>query len=146
MPVPTVAGAILGANALKAISGIGIAVAAIVWVADQAEVEWSAGSIMSAGGITDASLGAKLAASGRSARLPRASLLDCGSGDGANAYGRHEYHSGEGEIDQRGLIVPSLTRGNRALGTPWRAEASARHAQRWPTMDPGSDNPDDTPA
>jgi uncharacterized protein len=57
---------LVGANALKAISGIGVTAAAIALFADQAEVEWSAGSVMSVGWITGAWLGAKLAASERS--------------------------------------------------------------------------------
>jgi uncharacterized protein len=57
---------LVGANALKAIAGIGFSVAAIVWFAGRAEVDWVAGGIMSLGGIVGAWLGAKLAASERS--------------------------------------------------------------------------------
>jgi uncharacterized protein len=57
---------LVGANALKAVSGIGFAGAAILLFADEAEVEGSAGGVMSVGGITGAWLGAKLAASERS--------------------------------------------------------------------------------
>jgi uncharacterized membrane protein YfcA len=57
---------LVGANALKAIAGIGFSAAAIVWFAGRAEVDWVAGGIMSLGGIVGAWLGAKLAASERS--------------------------------------------------------------------------------
>jgi uncharacterized membrane protein YfcA len=54
------------ANALKAVSGIGFSVAAILWFADRAEVAWIAGGLMSLGSIVGAWIGAQLAASERS--------------------------------------------------------------------------------
>jgi uncharacterized membrane protein YfcA len=57
---------LVGANALKAVTGIGFTVAAIVLFAGRAEVEWIAGGLMSLGAMAGAWLGAKLAASERS--------------------------------------------------------------------------------
>jgi uncharacterized membrane protein YfcA len=57
---------LVGANALKAIGGIGVSCAAIVLFADRAEVAWFAGGLMSLGGVAGAWVGAKLAASERS--------------------------------------------------------------------------------
>jgi uncharacterized membrane protein YfcA len=57
---------LVGANALKAIAGIGFSCAAIALFADRAEVAWFAGGLMSLGGIAGAWVGAKLAASERS--------------------------------------------------------------------------------
>jgi uncharacterized membrane protein YfcA len=57
---------LVGANALKAVSGVGFSVAAIVWFADRAEVAWVAGGLMSLGSMVGAWVGAKLAARERS--------------------------------------------------------------------------------
>jgi uncharacterized membrane protein YfcA len=57
---------LVGANAMKVIAGIGVTCAAIALFADQAEVEWLAGGLMSFGGVAGAWGGAKLAASERS--------------------------------------------------------------------------------
>jgi uncharacterized membrane protein YfcA len=57
---------LVGANAMKAVAGVGFAVAAIAWFAQRAEVEWVAGVVTSVGAITGAWLGAQLAASKRS--------------------------------------------------------------------------------
>jgi uncharacterized membrane protein YfcA len=57
---------LVGANAMKVIAGIGVTSAAIALFADQAEVEWFAGGLMSFGGVAGAWVGAKLAASERS--------------------------------------------------------------------------------
>jgi uncharacterized protein len=57
---------LIGANALKAVAGIGVTVVAIALFAERAQVEWVAGSVMSLGAMAGAWLGAKLAASERS--------------------------------------------------------------------------------
>jgi uncharacterized protein len=54
---------LIGANAMKAVAGIGFSTAAIAWFAYRAEVEWVAGALMSVGAMTGAWLGAQLAAS-----------------------------------------------------------------------------------
>jgi uncharacterized protein len=57
---------LIGANAMKAVTGIGFSTAAIAWFAYRAEVKWVAGALMSVGAMTGAWLGAQLAASERS--------------------------------------------------------------------------------
>ena len=57
---------LVGANALKAITGLGFSIATIVWFAGRAEIAWLAGGIMSLGSIVGAWAGAKLAARERS--------------------------------------------------------------------------------
>lgn len=57
---------LVGANALKAVSGIGFSIAAIVLFANRAEVAWIPGGLMSLGSIVGAWMGAQLAASERS--------------------------------------------------------------------------------
>jgi uncharacterized membrane protein YfcA len=57
---------LVGANAMKAVSGIGFTVAAIILFAGRAEVAWTAGILMSVGAMAGAWLGAQLAASERS--------------------------------------------------------------------------------
>jgi uncharacterized membrane protein YfcA len=57
---------LVGANAMKAVTGIGFTMVAIAWFADRAEVEWVAGAFMSVGSMAGAWLGAQLAASERS--------------------------------------------------------------------------------
>jgi uncharacterized membrane protein YfcA len=57
---------LVGANALKAVAGMGVTVVAIAVFAERAQVEWVAGSLMSVGAMAGAWLGAKLAASERS--------------------------------------------------------------------------------
>jgi uncharacterized protein len=54
---------LVGANAMKAVSGIGFTIAAIILFAGRAEVAWMAGILMSVGAMTGAWLGAQLAAS-----------------------------------------------------------------------------------
>jgi uncharacterized membrane protein YfcA len=57
---------LVGANAMKAVTGIGFTIATIILFAGRAEVDWIAGGLMSVGAMAGAWLGAKLAASERS--------------------------------------------------------------------------------
>jgi uncharacterized membrane protein YfcA len=52
---------LVGANALKAVAGIGFTTASIALFAGRAEVEWIPGAVMSVGGVAGAWVGAKLA-------------------------------------------------------------------------------------